>query len=121
MTRLQRMWTTGTFWLDTFERTVRTFIVVVLSILGATTDWPQDWSSEVWRGIVYATVGTFLMCLLAAFVGEPGTASTLNPAPPDTLNEEPVKDGGQVNIEFVLVVAAMIVLGLVIYHLAFHG
>lgn len=102
---MARIWTKATFWLDTLERTVRTFIVVVLSILGATTDWPQDWSSEVWRGLVYATVGTFLVCLLAGFVGEPGTASVMNPAPPDTL-----KDKGEISARDLIVVAAVAVL-----------
>jgi hypothetical protein len=112
MTDVQRSWQKASFWLDTLERTVRTFIVVLLSILAATTDWPQDWSDATWRGLIYATVGTFLMCLLASGFGESGTASVMNPAPPDTLKE----DKGNLSLQDLLVVTAIAVLAAVILY-----
>jgi len=99
----QRSWQTATFWLDTLERTVRSFIMLVLSILAATTDWPQNWSNDAWRGLIYGTIITFLMCMLASGIGEVGTASVLNPAPPDTL-----KDKGLSLIETIVLVVVIV-------------
>jgi len=107
----QRSWQTATFWLDTLERTVRSFIMLVLSILAATTDWPQDWSNDAWRGLIYGTVITFLMCLLASGIGEKGTASVMDPAPPDTL-----KDKGTLSLQDLIVVTAIAVLAAVILY-----
>lgn len=110
----QRQWLSATFWLDVLERTVRTFIAILGAILGATTEWPQDWSTETWRVLVYGTVATFLIAVGAGFVGEPGTASVMNPAPPDTLTKPPV-DAGLSVIETILIAIAVVlaVFGLV--------
>lgn len=75
----------GTFWLDTLERTVRTFIAAVLAVLSTTREWP---TSLQWQGIGVATAITVGLAIIASGIGEPGTASVINPAPPDTFADE---------------------------------
>ena len=77
---------TATFWLDTLERTIRT---AAQALLGALTASQVALDELDWQ-LVGLTVGTacilsVLMAIVASGIGEPGTASVLNPAPPDTL------------------------------------
>lgn len=72
---------TATFWLDTAERTIRTGVAAVVGVLSV-SGWP---TATQWGGIGITAATTVGMCVLASGVGEPGTASVMNPAPPDTL------------------------------------
>jgi hypothetical protein len=85
---------TATFWLDTLERTIRT---AAQTLLGAITASQVALDELDWQ-LVGLTVGTasllaVLMSIVASGIGEPGTASVLNPAPPDTLDGPPPADG----------------------------
>ena len=75
---------TATFWLDTLERVVAVFVSGLLAILAESQDWP---SASQWKVLGIATAIRLLLCILASGIGEPGTASVLNPAPPDTLKD----------------------------------
>lgn len=76
---------TGSFWLDTLERMIRTFAQVVLGIITSNAAVSDiDFEQAAWT-VGSATVICLLMCVVASGVGEPGTASVFNPAPPDTL------------------------------------
>ena len=117
MSNTQRRWLSATFWLDVLERTVRTFIGAVLGVLGATTEWPNEWGELAWKTIILTTLATFLIALAAGFVGEPGTASVMNPAPPDTLRDagflklpawHPRRDRGLSAVEIVIIVAIVL-------------
>lgn len=94
----RRTWLTATFWLDTLERVIRTLIAAVLGFLtqGA---WP---SSSDWQVIGFSCLATLLLALLASGIGEPGTASIMNPAPPDTL-----KDAGYSSIRLLFIVTTI--------------
>jgi hypothetical protein len=80
---------TKTFLLDLLERLIRTLAQVAL----ATFTVDAFTEGLDWKQALYATAaaGVYSVCtsVLATSVGEPGTASVLNPAPPDTLNEPP--------------------------------
>lgn len=81
---------TGTFWLDTLERCVKTAAQTVLGLIGVNV---TDVASLDWKEIGIATAFTtglsVLTSIVSAGIGEPGTASLLNPAPPDTLADDP--------------------------------
>lgn len=78
---------TATFWLDTFERAIRTAAQVLFATLTASQVALNelDWQLVGWSTIG-AVVLSVLMSIIASGIGEPGTASVLNPAPPDTLD-----------------------------------
>ena len=64
------------------------------ALLGAITASQVALDELDWQ-LVGLTVGTacllsVLMAIVASGIGEPGTASVLNPAPPDTLKNPPV-------------------------------
>lgn len=77
---------TATFWLDTLERVVRTVAQVLLGTMGASQIALDelDWQLIGWS-VLGAAIVAVLTAILASGIGEPGTASVLNPAPPDTL------------------------------------
>ena len=82
---------TATFWLDTLERAVKTAAQSLLSLVGVNA---VDVVSLNWQEMLITTgVATGLSVLtsiVSSGIGEPGTASVLNPAPPDTLDDPPV-------------------------------
>lgn len=96
----------GTFWLDTLERVVRTFIASVLGVL-TVSGWPNP---KEWSAIGIATAVTLGLAILASGVGEPGTASVMNPAPPDTL-----KDRGSAAIEVAVLTTGATVIVLAVW------
>jgi hypothetical protein len=77
---------TLTFWLDAFERAIKTAAQTVLGLIGVNV---TDVTSLDWKEIAVATAFTtglsILTSIVSSGIGEPGTASVLNPAPPDTL------------------------------------
>ncbi len=80
---------TATFWLDTLERAVKTAAQTLLALVGVNV---TDVASLNWQEMAITTaVSTGLSVLtsiVSSGIGEPGTASLLNPAPPDTLKED---------------------------------
>lgn len=78
---------TATFWLDTLERGIKTAAQTVLASIGvnvvdvASLDW-----GEIGILVAFATGFSVLTSIVSSGIGEPGTASLLNPAPPDTLD-----------------------------------
>lgn len=76
---------TRSFWLDTLERAIKTAAQSLLAaIVGTAAVTEFDW------GVVLLTTGvatgaSVLTSIISSGIGEPGTASILNPAPPDTL------------------------------------
>ena len=82
---------TATFWLDTLERTIRTAAQAVLgAMVGSQVALDElDWQA-ILITVATACVLSVLMAIVASGIGEPGTASVLNPAPPDTLDDPPV-------------------------------
>ena len=111
MSKVQRTWLTATFWLDTLERVVAIFISTLLAVLIQQQDWP---SGGAWKAIGIACAIRLLLCMGAAFVGEPGTASVMNPAPPDTLKAD--KDKGALSFQDLIVVTAIAVLAAVVLY-----
>lgn len=79
---------TGTFWLDALERAIKTAAQVLLGTLGASQVALNelDWQLILWS-VIGATVLSVLTSIVSSGIGEPGTASVLNPAPPDTLRD----------------------------------
>lgn len=77
---------TATFWLDTLERAIKTAAQTVLGLIGTNvTDVTNlDWK-EVGIATAFTTGFSVLTSIVSSGIGEPGTASVLNPAPPDTL------------------------------------
>lgn len=77
---------TATFWLDALERAIKTAAQTVLGLIGTNV---VDVTSLDWREIGIATGFTaglsVLTSIVSSGIGEEGTASLLNPAPPDTL------------------------------------
>ena len=77
---------TGSFWLDALERAVKTAAQTVLGAVGVNA---ADVTSLDWKEIGILTGVTaglsVLTSIVSTSVGEPGTASVLNPAPPDTV------------------------------------
>ena len=77
---------TLTFWLDAAERAIKTAAQTVLGLIGSNV---VDVTSLDWQEIGIATAFTtglsVLTSIVSSGIGEPGTASLLNPAPPDTL------------------------------------
>lgn len=77
---------TGTFWLDALERCLKTAAQTVLGLIGTNV---VDATSLDWKEIGVATAFTtglsILTSIVSSGIGEPGSASLLNPAPPDTL------------------------------------
>jgi hypothetical protein len=77
---------TLTFWLDALERAIKTAAQTVLGLIGVNV---TDVTSLDWKEIAVATAFTtglsILTSIVSSGIGEPGTASVLNPAPPDTL------------------------------------
>lgn len=84
---------TATFWLDALERAIKTAAQTVLGLIGSNV---VDVTSLDWHEIGIATAFTtgfsVLTSIVSSGIGEPGTASLLNPAPPDTLHDAPRKD-----------------------------
>lgn len=80
---------TGTFWLDTLERAIKTAAQTLLGLIGTNV---VDVTSLEWQDIGVAVAFTtglsVLTSIVSSGIGEPGTASLLNPAPPDTLKED---------------------------------
>ncbi len=81
---------TGSFWLDTIERAIKTAAQSMLALVGVNV---TDVASLNWQEMLITTgVATGLSVLtsiVSSGIGEPGTASLLNPAPPDTLDDDP--------------------------------
>jgi tetrahydromethanopterin S-methyltransferase subunit C len=81
----------GTFWLDTLERCIKTAAQTALALVGvevvdvASLDW-----QEILIAVGFATGLSVLTSIVSSGIGEPGSASLLNPAPPDTLKEPAV-------------------------------
>jgi hypothetical protein len=79
---------TATFWLDALERAIKTAAQTVLGLIGSNV---VDVTSLDWKEIGIATAFTtglsVLTSIVSSGIGEPGTASVLNPAPPDTLKD----------------------------------
>ena len=79
---------TATFWLDALERAVKTAAQTILGLIGSNV---VDATSLDWKEIGIATAFTtglsVLTSIVSSGIGEPGTASVLNPAPPDTLKD----------------------------------
>jgi hypothetical protein len=77
---------TLTFWLDALERAIKTAAQTVLGLIGVNV---TDVTSLDWKEIAVAAAFTtglsILTSIVSSGIGEPGTASVLNPAPPDTL------------------------------------
>jgi hypothetical protein len=77
---------TLTFWLDALERAIKTAAQTVLGLIGTNV---VDATSLDWQEIGVATAFTtglsILTSIVSSGIGEPGSASLLNPAPPDTL------------------------------------
>lgn len=78
---------TGTFWLDALERAVKTAAQTVLGLIGtnAATAVSLDWQ-QIGVATAFTAGLSVLTSIVSSGIGEPGTASLLNPAPPDTLN-----------------------------------
>lgn len=79
---------TATFWLDAFERCIKTAAQTVIGLIGtnATTAVSLDWQ-QIGVATAFTTGLSILTSIVSSGIGEPGTASLLNPAPPDTLRE----------------------------------
>jgi hypothetical protein len=81
---------TATFWLDAGERAIKTAAQTVLALVGVNV---TDVASLNWQEMAITTgVATglsILTSIVSSGIGEPGTASVLNPAPPDTLKDPP--------------------------------
>lgn len=77
---------TGSFWLDAVERAVKTAAQTVLGLIGTNvTDVTSlDWQ-EVGIAAAFTTGLSILTSIVSSGIGEPGTASLLDPAPPDTV------------------------------------
>ena len=77
---------TATFWLDALERAVKTAAQTVLGLIGtnAATAVSLDWQ-QIGIATAFTTGLSVLTSIVSSGIGEPGTASLLNPAPPDTL------------------------------------
>lgn len=77
---------TGSFWLDALERAIKTAAQTVLGLIGTNV---ADVTSLDWGDIGVVTGVTaglsVLTSIVSSGIGEPGTASVLNPAPPDTV------------------------------------
>jgi hypothetical protein len=77
---------TGSFWLDTLERSIKTAAQTILGLIGTNV---TDVTSLNWQDIGIAAAFTtglsVLTSIVSSGIGEPGTASVMNPAPPDTL------------------------------------
>lgn len=77
---------TGSFWLDALERAIKTAAQTILGLIGTNV---TDVTALNWQevGIVTGvTAGlSILTSIVSSGIGEPGTASLLNPAPPDTV------------------------------------
>lgn len=77
---------TASFWLDTLERAIKT---AAQTVLGLVTTNVADVTSLDWQEVGVATAVTtglsVLTSIVSSGIGEPGTASLLNPAPPDTV------------------------------------
>lgn len=105
---------TATFWLDTLERTIRTVAQVAIGIFTvnkAPTPDDVDWTTTWWLLAVTA-IGAVLFSVVASGIGEPGTASVLNPAPPDTL-----KDKGEVSVGLIVLIVVVILAFIGLAHL----
>lgn len=77
---------TASFWLDALERAVKTAAQTLIALVttNATAVTELDWQ-EVGIATAVATGLSVLTSIVSSGIGEPGTASLLNPAPPDTL------------------------------------
>lgn len=111
---------TATFWLDTLERLVRTLAQVALATftVDALTDGLKARQQVI--AVLFAGIYSVLTSVVASGIGEAGTASMLNPAPPDTLNDAPdgpPRDAGDASIVDLVVIAAvaLLVVAIVIF------
>lgn len=77
---------TATFWLDAFERAVKTAAQTLIALIGVnvTEVTDLDWG-QIGIATGVATALSVLTSIVSSGIGEPGSASLLNPAPPDTL------------------------------------
>ena len=75
---------TGSFWLDALERAIKTAAQTVLGLIGTNV---ADVTSLDWHEVGIATAFTtglsILTSIVSSGIGEHGTASVLDPAPPD--------------------------------------
>ena len=109
---------TATFWLDAAERLVKTLAQSALSLVTAVnvSDRLDNAINMEHAFLVIGVAGaaSLLTSIISSGIGEPGTASVLNPAPPDTLNEHPAtveaRDNGEALVYTVLISAAVAVL-----------
>ena len=104
---MNRPYFTATFWLDTTERAVKTLAQSLLGVIAAqnvntSVGRVVDFEASAWI-IGIAVLSSVLTSIISTTIGERGTASLLDPAPPDTLEV----DRGQATIGgicFVIVV-----------------
>lgn len=77
---------TASFWLDALERSIKT---AAQTVIGLVTTNVADVTALDWQEVGIATAVTtglsVLTSIVSAGIGEPGTASVLDPAPPDTV------------------------------------
>lgn len=78
---------TGSFWLDTLERGIKTAAQTCLALVGtnAVDATSLDWG-DIGLAVAFGTGLSVLTSIVSSGIGEAGTASVLNPAPPDTLD-----------------------------------
>lgn len=97
---------TATFWLDAFERLVKTLAQVVGATFTADAFTKGLNQEQALTVIIAAAIYSLTTSIISSGIGEPGSASLLNPAPPDTLKE----DAGHGLLETILIAAAVAVL-----------
>lgn len=95
---------TATFWLDALERAIKTAAQTVLGSIGVNVANVTNlkWG-EIGVLVAFTTGFSILTSIVSSGIGEPGTASVLNPAPPDTL-----RDKGLSTIQLIVLVVVVI-------------
>lgn len=103
---MNRPYFTATFWLDTLERAIKTLAQAVLGVLvGHQVDSAIDFRVSAWI-VGSAVLTSICTSMISTSFGEPGSASLLNPAPPDTLEG----DRGQASVGTIVLIAVLAVL-----------
>jgi hypothetical protein len=80
---------TKTFWIDAFERLIRTLAQVALATFTVDAFTEGLDGEQAVYAVLAAGIYSLATSIIASGVGEPGSASVLNPAPPDTLKDNP--------------------------------
>lgn len=104
---------TATFWLDALERAIKTAAQTLLATVGtnATDVTSLDWGA-IGILVAFATGFSVLTSIVSSGIGEAGTASMLNPAPPDTL-----RDQGASTIQLIVLIVVVILAFIGLAHL----